>query len=138
MNTGELIRFYRKRKHMTQAGLGEAAGFSEPAIRNYELGNRTPDRGQLEKISKALGVTPDSLVRHEITRAKDALGVLFQLEDEFGLVPQEDGSLMIDPKADNAQKLDAAIKAWVNARGELARGDMTEEDYRAWRAGLQV
>lgn len=138
MNTGELIRFYRKRKHMTQAGLGEAAGFSEPAIRNYELGNRTPDRGQLEKISKALGVTPDSLVRHEITSAKDALGVLFQLEDEFGLVPQEDGSLRIDPKADNAQKLDAAIKAWVNARDELARGDMTEGDYRAWRAGLRV
>lgn len=138
MNTGELIRFYRKRKHMTQAGLGEAAGFSEPAIRNYELGNRTPDRGQLEKISKALGVTPDSLVRHEITSAKDALGVLFQLEDEFGLVPQEDGSFRIDRKADNAQKLDSAIKAWVNARDELARGDMTEEDYRAWRAGLQV
>ena len=138
MNTGELIRFYRKRTHMTQAGLGEAAGFSEPAIRNYELGNRTPDRGQLEKISKALGVTPDSLVRHEIASAKDALGVLFQLEDEFGLVPQEDGSLRIDPKADNAQKLDAAIKAWVNARDELARGDMAEEDYRAWRAGLRV
>ena len=138
MNTGELIRFYRKRKHMTQAGLGEAAGFSEPAIRNYELGNRTPDRGQLEKISKALGVTPDSLVRHEIASAKDALGVLFQLEDEFGLGPQEDGSLRIDPKADNAQKLDAAIKAWVNARDELARGDMAEEDYRAWRAGLRV
>lgn len=138
MNTGELIRFYRKRKHLTQAGLGEAAGLSEPAIRNYELGNRTPDRGQLEKISKALGVTPDSLVRHEIASAKDALGVLFQLEDEFGLVPQEDGSLRIDPKADNAQKLDVAIKAWVNARDELARGDMTEEDYKAWRAGLQV
>mgnify|MGYP000452984180 CR=1 FL=1 len=105
MNTGELIRFYRKRKHMTQAGLGEAAGFSEPAIRNYELGNRTPDRGQLEKISKALGVTPDSLVRHEIASAKDALGVLFQLEDEFGLVPQEDGSLRIctDKFASNAK-----------------------------------
>ena len=138
MNTGELIRFYRKRKHLTQAGLGEAAGLSEPAIRNYELGNRTPDRGQLEKISKALGVTPDSLVRHEIASAKDALGVLFQLEDEFGLVPQEDGSLRIDPNADNAQKLDVAIKAWVNARDELARGDMTEEDYKAWRASLQV
>jgi transcriptional regulator with XRE-family HTH domain len=138
MDTGELIRFYRKRKHLTQAALGEAAGLSEPAIRNYELGNRTPDRGQLEKISKALGVTPDSLVRHEIASAKDALGVLFQLEDEFGLVPQEDGSLRIDPKADNVQKLDAAIRAWVNARDELARGDMTEEDYRAWRAGLQV
>ena len=137
MNTGELIRFYRKRKHMTQAGLGEAAGFSEPAIRNYELGNRTPDRGQLEKISKALGVTPDSLVRHEIASAKDALGVLFQLEDEFGLVPQEDGSLRIDPKADNARS-SMQHQGWVNARDELARGDMAEEDYRAWRAGLRV
>ncbi len=138
MNTGELIRFYRKRKHLTQAGLGEAAGLSEPAIRNYELGNRTPDRGQLEKIAMALGVTTDSLVRHDIESAKDALGVLFQLEDEFGLVPQEDGSLGIDPKAANAQKLDVAIKAWVNARDELKRGEMTEEDYRAWRAALKV
>ena len=138
MNTGELIRFYRKRKHLTQAGLGEAAGLSEPAIRNYELGNRTPDRSQLEKISKAVGVTPDSLVRHEIASAKDALGVLFQLEDEFGLVPQEDGTLGIDPKSKNAQKLDAAIKAWTNARDELARGEMTEGDYREWRARLKA
>ena len=138
MNTGELIRFYRKRKHLTQAGLGEAAGLSEPAIRNYELGNRTPDRGQLEKISKALGVTPDSLVRYEIESAKDALGVLFQLEDEFGLVPQEGGTLGIDPKSKNAQELDAAIKAWSNARDELAREEMTEDDYRDWRARLQA
>lgn len=138
MNTGELIRFYRKRKHLTQAGLGKAAGLSEPAIRNYELGNRTPDRGQLEKISKALGVTPDSLVRYEIESAKDMLGVLFQLEDEFGLVPQEGGTLGIDPKSKNAQKLDAAIKAWSNARDELARGEMTEDDYRDWRARLQA
>lgn len=138
MNTGELIRFYRKRKHLTQAGLGEAAGLSEPAIRNYELGNRTPDRGQLEKISKALGVTPDSLVRYEIESAKDMLGVLFQLEDEFGLLPQEGGTLGIDPKSKNAQKLDAAIKAWSNARDELARGEMTEDDYRDWRARLQA
>lgn len=138
MNTGELIRFYRKRKHLTQAGLGEAAGLSEPAIRNYELGNRIPDRGQLEKISKALGVTPDSLVRYEIESAKDVLGVLFQLEDEFGLVPQEGGTLGIDPKSKNAQKLDAAIKAWSNARDELARGEMTEDDYRDWRARLQA
>lgn len=138
MNTGELIRFYRKRKHLTQAGLGEAASLSEPAIRNYELGNRTPDRGQLEKISKALGVTPDSLVRYEIESAKDVLGVLFQLEDEFGLVPQEGGTLGIDPKSKNAQKLDAAIKAWSNARDELARGEMTEDDYRDWRARLQA
>ena len=138
MNTGELIRFYRKPKHLTQAGLGEAAGLSEPAIRNYELGNRTPDRGQLEKISKALGVTPDSLVRYEIESAKGVLGVLFQLEDEFGLVPQEGGTLGIDPKSKNAQKLDAAIKAWSNARDELARGEMTEDDYRDWRARLQA
>lgn len=138
MNTGELIRFYRKRKHLTQAGLGEAAGLSEPAIRNYELGNRTPDRGQLEKISKALGVTPDSLVRYKIESAKDVLGVLFQLEDEFGLVPQEGGTLGIDPKSKNAQKFDAAIKAWSNARDELARGEMTEDDYRDWRARLQA
>lgn len=78
----------------------------------------------------------NKLIRHVVGGL--SLGILFQLEDEFGLVPQEDGTHGIDPKSKNAQKLDVAIKAWSNARDELARGELTEDDYRDWRACLQA
>ena len=38
-SVGERIRYYRKRAQLTQKQLAEACGITEPAIRNYELGN---------------------------------------------------------------------------------------------------
>ena len=39
---GERIRYYRKRKGMTQKQLADLCQITEPAIRNYELDNRIP------------------------------------------------------------------------------------------------
>lgn len=60
---------------------------------------------------------------HKIESARDLVGALLQLEDEFGLVPDMcDGGLWIDPKAKNAQKTDVAIKAWGVMRHRLITG----------------
>lgn len=134
MNTGELIRKYRKSAGLTQKELGEACGMSEPAIRNYELGNRTPSDAQVVRIAKELGIAPQALVPHEMEDARDALGLLFELGDQFGLIPQEDGSLIIDPKAKSSKKLDAAIKAWRTVLDEVASGEMSEAEYDLWKA----
>lgn len=138
MNTGELIRKYRKSQGLTQKGLGEACGMSEPAIRNYELGNRTPSEEQRGLIAKALGITPQALAPHEMKSARDALGLLFELEEQFGFYPQEDGSLTIDPKAKNSKKLTAAIKAWRSTLDEVASGEMSEEEYDLWKAKFKL
>lgn len=62
MTKGEKIKYYRNLRGLTQKQLGEKCGLSEPAIRNYELGNRTPSPQQLEKIAAALNVTVTELI----------------------------------------------------------------------------
>lgn len=74
-------------------------------------GNRTPSKAQLSAIARGLDIEPEALVTYDINSAREALGVLFQLEDAFGITPNEDGTLSIDPKADSAQKMVQAIKA---------------------------
>lgn len=134
LSTGQLIRFYRKRAGMTQAELAEKAEMSEPGIRNYELGNRTPSKAQLAVIAQGLGVEPEALITYDISNAREALGVLFQLEDAFGIIPNEDGTLSIEPKADGAQKMTQAVQAWHDAKTKLESGKMSEDDYRFWKS----
>lgn len=65
---------------------------------------------------------------------KDLVRILFQFEDEFGLVPDMcDGGLWIDPKAKNAQETDVAIKNWGMMRHRLITGEITPEEYDAWK-----
>ena len=57
MTTGEKIRKYRLERGLSQKELGLRAGMSEPAVRNYELGNRIPSVKRLEALAGALGVS---------------------------------------------------------------------------------
>ena len=115
---GENIRKHRKAQGLSIVGLAEKVGMTEGAIRHYESGIRTPGEEQLKKLARAL----------------DLVGTLLQLEDEFGLVPDMcDGGLWIDPKAKNAQKTDAVIKAWGAMRHRLITGEITQEEYDAWK-----
>lgn len=138
LSTGQLIRYFRKRAGMTQAELADEVEMSEPGIRNYELGNRTPSKAQLSAIARGLGIEPEALVAYDISSAREALGALFQLEDSFGITPNEDGSLSIDPKANGAQKMVQAIQAWHNAKEELQSGEMSDDDYKSWKSSFRM
>ena len=139
MRTGELIRKYRKMRRMTQAQLATACDMSDSAVRNYELGNREPGEEQIRAISNALGIAPEALVGTSIESAREALELLFRLEDGVGLKPMcVDGAtvLTIDPRAKNAQKLAVAIEAWKAKIDSLDSGETTVEDYELWKASL--
>ena len=138
LSTGQLIRYFRKRAGMTQAELADEVEMSEPGIRNYELGNRTPSKAQLAAIARGLGIEPEALITYDINSAREALGVLFKLEGAFGIIPNEDGSLSIDPKADGAQKMVQAIQAWHNAKEELESGEMSDDDYKSWKSSFRM
>ena len=105
MTTGEKIRHYRKLRGLYQGELGERIGVSEGAIRHYETDFRTPKQPQIEAIAEALDISPLALKDFGVENARDLLGLLLQLEDEFGIVPAEDGSgLSIDASAEKAPK----------------------------------
>ena len=131
---GENIRRYRKAQNLSSAKLAEKVGLTQGAILHYERGIRTPGEGQLEKIAHVLDVSSKMLEDHKIESAKDLVRALLQLEDEFGLVPDMcDGGLWIDPKAKNAQKAVEAIGAWGEIRHRLITGEITQEEYDAWK-----
>ena len=114
MTTGEKIRHYRKLRGFYQGELGEKIGVSEGAIRHYETDFRTPKQPQIEAIAEALDISPLALKDFGVENARDLLGLLLQLENEFGIVPAEDGSsLSIDASAEKAPKATQMLKAWA-------------------------
>ena len=57
MTIGEKIKKFRTAQKLSQKQLAAMAGMSEPALRNYELGNRHPSEEQVHKIADALGLS---------------------------------------------------------------------------------
>lgn len=136
MTIGERIRRFRKEVDMTQRELADEVGLTESAIRNYERGIRVPSDEQIVKIAAALDVSADSIREIGVSGARGALEVLFRYERELGLMPvvTDDGiAVAVDSRREGSQKAAAALKAWKRMRDQLAAGEVTEDEYEAWK-----
>ena len=133
MTTGEKIRHYRKLRGLYQGELGEKIGVSEGAIRHYETDFRTPKQPQIEAIAEALDISPLALKDFGVENARDLLGLLLQLENEFGIVPAEDGSsLSIDASAEKAPK--ATLRSEMSWNPERSHRRNTQTGRRSSRS----
>ena len=124
---------------LLQRELAEMAGVTESAVRNYELGLRVPRPQHLEALARAIGVDPATLTDYGVEAARDALGVLFRLEEGFGARPEADAAgarVAVDPAAPGAQKLDAAVRAWAAMRARRDSGEISDEEYVDWKRGF--
>ena len=99
MTTGSRIRALRESRGMTQRQLAERAGCTDAAIRNYEAGRRALKGSALDAIAGALGVAPEALMPVQAESVRDALELLFRIEEEFGLRPVGGGRLAVAPGA---------------------------------------
>ena len=141
MRTGELIRKYRKMRGLTQTELAEKCGLTDSAIRNYELGNRTPGDDQVRGIASALQVAPEALSDVSAGTAREALELIFRIDEEFGLKPKEvDGEvvLAIDPASKKAPKLAQALKAWLAQIDSEKSGEITADQLAEWKAKISA
>lgn len=137
MAIGTRIRRLRKDVDMTQRELADEVGLTESAIRNYERGIRVPSDEQIEKIARALDVSADSIREIGVTGARGALEVLFRYEHELSLRPvvTDDGiAVAVNPKREGSQKAAAALKAWKRMRDRVDAGEVSEDEYEAWKA----
>lgn len=134
MTTGQKIKELRQAKNLSQKELGIMSGLSEPAIRNYELGNRTPSPQQLEKIAAALNVSVYAISDPEIEDYNGVLHTLFQLEEMYGLtVGKIDGVVCL--KLDGTKKngtLAKMLPLWNEKKEQLSKGEISEEEYVSW------
>lgn len=112
MTIGKKIKKYREEKKLTQKQLALRAGMSEPAIRNYELGNRTPSEKQIEKIALSLDVSPFAISNPDLESYIGVMHALFYLEENYGVIPGEiDGEICLRFK-DRFSGISPDVEKW--------------------------
>jgi len=134
MKIGERLKKFRTAKGLVQKQLGIMAGLSEPAIRNYELGNRYPNAKQLEKIAGALGISQFAIADPNFDSYQELMHALFQLEDLYGLKPKNiDGQLVLEFDVEPVSRITSDLKLWSDELESLNTGNITQEQYDEWR-----
>ena len=87
MSTGERIRFFRRRKGLTQAELGEAMDFAGKStnvrVAQYEWNRREPRKDVIEQFAEIFGVAPEAIQNPDIDTKIGLMHTLFQMEDLF-------------------------------------------------------
>lgn len=131
MAIGQKIKKIRLFKKLSQRKLAFMSGMSEPAIRNYELENRTPSLKQLEKIAAALGVNALAISDINIDTYVGVAHNLFELEEQYDItVTRKNGSLCL---TSNNSSIINFLSEWNSMKEKLAAGEITQEEYDMWR-----
>lgn len=133
MTIGEKIKKYRTEKNLTQKQLTAMAGFSESAIRNYELGNRTPSEKHISSIAGALGIHPFATSDPNLESYLGVMHTLFELEENWGAsVVAESGTAYITFPV--GSDLRSRLSDWGEAFAKYKAGSMTEDEYKEWKS----
>ena len=133
MTIGEKIKKYRTKKNLTQKQLAAMAGLSEPAIRHYELGNRTPSEKHINNIATALEINPFAISDPNLDSYLGVMHTLFELEENWGAsVISESGTAYITFPA--GSDLRSRLSDWGEAFAKYKAGSMTEDEYKEWKS----
>ena len=140
---GERIRYYRKKKSLTQKELADLCNLSEAAIRNYELGNRTPDYETIMKIAEHLEVSYHTINEPNLLDIFGALHILFRMEEIYGLHPEVSGNKvrlsfehtsLLRALGNSDAMLAQTVKTWNRKYKQYKSGKISEEEYEDWKS----
>jgi transcriptional regulator with XRE-family HTH domain len=107
------------------------SGMSEPAIRNYELGNRQPNQKQLQKIAGTLELSPFALSDPDIESYHSLMHMLFATEDMHGIKPiEKDNQVFLTAENKNPISSDVAqrLQEWNRELTTLKNSEITQEN----------
>lgn len=141
MAIGQRIKFFRKRKGMTQKQLGELLGFkgrtSDVRMAQYESEARVPKQDLVNMMADILGVAPKALTVPDIDTHFGLLHTLFALEDIYGLkISEKEGEVCLSLDHDITPLLsdvDTMLRAWQKQSAMLENGEIIREEYDEWR-----
>lgn len=141
MKTCNRLRYFRKRRNLTQKELGMMLGFRESCadvrIAQYESGLREPREKLRAAMSDALNISPQALTIHSLATTTSLMHLLFAIEDIYGLTIEcRDGLLFLNPGytgTSAGNNLLSCLAEWYEKRVDLLRGRITREEYDDWR-----
>lgn len=135
MTVGQKIKKIRLLRNLSQKELACMCELSEPAIRNYELGNRQPSQKQIKNIAMALDVDEMAL-EPNIDVLNGVMHILFEIEDEYGVkIIYENGTLSLSFGEGRISQhgLREMIFEWTKMTDRLNNGEISKEEYDNWR-----
>ena len=134
---GKRIKFFRKKKELTQKQLGRMLGFlgktSDVCMAQYEAEARIPKQELVKKMASKFDVSPNALTVPNIDSYTGLLHTFFVLEDIYGLKI----TIMNDEICLHLDKSDLSLlqmfQAWQEQSAKLEQGEITKEQNDQWR-----
>jgi len=134
------MKYYRLKNNLTQRELAEKCGLTESAIRNYELGYRSPNEEQRTKIARALKVSVFSISEPDVSMLFGMMHVLFDIEKMYGITPKIEGDkVWLHVPGDDSfvtghDVVYLLIKTWAKARQLYESKKVDLETYIDWQS----
>lgn len=141
MAIGQRIKFFRKRKGMTQKQLGELLGFkgrtSDVRMAQYESEARVPKQNLITMMADYLDVAPQALTVPDIDTRFGLLHTFFALEDIYGLkISEKEGEICLSFDRDITPISSGVYRmfhTWQQQAAMLENGEISREEYDEWR-----
>ena len=122
MNTGEIIKYFRLARNMTQEQLAQDAEISFSTLRKYEANKRNPKYEQLSKIADALGISVNLFMDFEIQSVSDLFSILFKMEGQTNLeiATSKDLANLSEDSDRPALSLSSADQTWFELSSDCS------------------
>lgn len=118
-------------RELTQKELTAMSKLTDAAIRNYELGNRSPNKEQLQMIADALDCDISALIDHDPISNFEFYQILFDYEKELKLRPLvEAGTTSLI--SNNTELTDFLIE-WNEMRRKHYNDEISDKEFTDWK-----
>lgn len=131
MISGKKLKRLRLLRNLTQKELAIKSELTDAAIRNYELGNRSPNKEQLYKIAQALDCNIAALIDHEANSIHEFIHIIFDYENKLKLRPLIENRTRALMTHD--ANFDDFLLEWNEMRKKHYNGEITDEEFEDWK-----
>ncbi len=131
MISGSKLKELRLLRGLTQKELAIKSELTDAAIRNYELGNRSPSREQMRKIANALECDISALIDHDPVSSFEIFQIIFDYEEFIKLRPLiEEGKQALMSQDINFNDF---LVEWDEMRKKHYNEEITDDEFRDWK-----
>ncbi|MSS43395.1 helix-turn-helix transcriptional regulator [Anaerosalibacter bizertensis] len=131
MISGEKLKKLRLLRELTQKELAIKSDLTDSAIRNYELGYRSPNKKQLLKIAEALECDVSALIDHTPISVFEFMQILFDYEDDLKIKPLiEESSIGLISHDENFNDF---LVEWDEMRKKHYNEEITDDEFEDWK-----
>ena len=137
MAIGKRIKFFRKKKELTQKQLGRMLGFlgktSDVCMAQYEAEARIPKQELVKSMANIFDISPNALTVPNIDNYIGLLHTFFALEDLYGLKITTINYKICLHLDKSDITLFQMFQTWQEQSAKLEQGEITKEQYDQWR-----